>query len=624
MSDRALDPPGPLAHGAVSPGAARVRVLEDRLINQIAAGEVVERPASVIKELVENALDAGARHVAVRLRSGGRDLVEVEDDGHGMSRQDAMLCIERHATSKLRVDEDLFRIRTLGFRGEALPSIAAVSRFELTTRRAVDDVATRVVIDGGRMVDVRDAGAPVGTRVVVRNLFYNLPARRKFLRTVPTELSHCQDTVLALLLLRPDVGVELSHDGRPLVRAPGDGDPTARAVAMLGKQGEGLIPVAFDAQELPSGGPMGGLRVEGLVSRPSDHLASARGALWLHVNGRAVRDPLLRRAVLDAFRGLVPRGRYPTVILDVRVPVDCVDVNVHPAKSEVRFRDGRDVLRAVSEGLRTCLAEVGIEAHVLTPARGPRPVAPADTLQAALPGLAAAPSPPAPPTPLALPPVAAEPAPSLADDGPRPRPPFPTPPPARLGRPQPPPPEPTWQPPVDAPVRPSGPRLVGQLAGRWLCCELDGDLLLVDRQAADAARIEARLARGATPRPLLAPVLVELTPPDAARVLAAAARLSALGVELSDFGGGTVRVTALPAELAAAAPDGLIRGLLDAPLSDLDGLRRHLARAGAVAPGAPLSPYEQRTLLDETDLSAPGVSTLLPADELERRLARGR
>jgi len=341
-----------------------IRVLEDRVVNKIAAGEVVERPASVVKELVENALDAGARVLRVDLRSGGRNLVQVADDGAGMDRADATLCIERHATSKIRSDEDLFAIGTLGFRGEAIPSIAAVSRFELITRRHDAPAATRVVLEGGRLVTVEEAGAPVGTQVTARSLFFNVPARRKFLRTVATELGHCLEAVTRQALIRPELDVTVTHDGNTPLRAPVVSDLAGRAADLLGPHGRALMPVAFRS---------GALSVEGLVSPVGVHRASARGSTYLYVNGRFVADPLLRRAVREAYRGIVPKGRHPTVVLSLRVPPDHVDVNVHPSKTEVRFQHGRELAGALSRGIRDGLEQHGIQQPVRPP---PRPRAP--------------------------------------------------------------------------------------------------------------------------------------------------------------------------------------------------------------------------------------------------------
>ena len=337
-----------------------IRILEDRVVNKIAAGEVVERPASVIKELVENAIDAGSTDLRVELKGGGRNLIRVTDNGCGMDRADATLCLERHATSKIRSDRDLFNISTLGFRGEAIPSIASVSRFELLTRPADQPVGTRIPVEGGRLVDVADAGCPAGTRITIRSLFFNIPVRRKFLRTEATELSHCLEAVVRQALIRPELDVEVTHDDQKIIRAAVVSDVAARAADLLGAPGGALVPVRFKQGEL---------EVEGLVSPVGVHKASAQGSAYLYVNGRFVRDAVLRQAVNEAYRGIVPKGRYPTVVLQITVPPDHVDVNVHPAKTEVRFRHARDLSRILSTGIREALQRHGIKQPVPVEAR---------------------------------------------------------------------------------------------------------------------------------------------------------------------------------------------------------------------------------------------------------------
>ena len=276
-----------------------VRLLEDALIDQIAAGEVVERPASVVKELVENSLDAGAVTLRIRLEEGGRSLIRITDDGHGMDEHDAVLCLERHATSKIRSLEDLVHVRSLGFRGEAIPSIASVSRFELQTRRAEDPAGVKVSVEGGVLRGVSQVGCAPGTRVTVRSLFYNLPVRRAFLRTAPTELGHCLDAVVREILTRPQVDVLVSHGSHEVLRAPSAPDLHSRARALLGKVAEGLREVSFEDR---------GIAVSGLISPVGVHQGSNRG-VHLYVNGRHVRDPVLRRALREAYQGIVPRGR---------------------------------------------------------------------------------------------------------------------------------------------------------------------------------------------------------------------------------------------------------------------------------------------------------------------------
>ncbi|HHO51512.1 MAG TPA: DNA mismatch repair endonuclease MutL [Deltaproteobacteria bacterium] len=329
-------------------GSDDIRLLEGHVVDQIAAGEVVERPASVVKELVENALDAGAHQIDVTLKEGGSVLIQVADDGVGMSPQDALLSIERHATSKIRAVDDLHQISSFGFRGEALPSIAAVSRFELLTRPHDAEEGTRVRLEGGTLVDVRQAAAAPGTIIRARSLFFNLPARRAFLRAVSTELGHCVQAVVRLALGRPDVGFTLTHGAKRVVDAPLAPSLSQRAADTLGPDARHLAEI--DASE-------GSLRLTGLAAPPGVHRASTNGASYLFVNGRWVRDLVLRRAIQHAYRDLVPRGRHPVVVLELRCPGESVDVNVHPTKAEVRFADPALVASFVSRALRAAVLD---------------------------------------------------------------------------------------------------------------------------------------------------------------------------------------------------------------------------------------------------------------------------
>ena len=327
---------------------ARILVLPPGLVNQIAAGEVVERPASVAKELLENALDAGARQISVESEDGGLSLVRVADDGTGMEPEDARLALERHATSKLKDAEGLAAIATLGFRGEAIPAIASVSRFRLDTSSVEDGAGTRVVVEGGTLVEVAAAARPRGTTVEVRDLFFNTPARRKFMRSTSTESGHLAEAVIRVALGRPDVGFTLRSGGRTLLTARAGEGMSERAAHALGREAHRhLLPV--DVRR-------GALRVHGVVCSP-DHSEPTSRALYLLVNGRYVRDRGAAHAVLRAFAGTLPAGRHPAGVLFLEVPLSLVDVNVHPQKLEVRFADAREaydaVFHAVASTLRT-------------------------------------------------------------------------------------------------------------------------------------------------------------------------------------------------------------------------------------------------------------------------------
>ena len=330
---------------------SKIRVLSDQLANQIAAGEVVERPASVAKELVENSIDAGARRIQVDVEAGGRRLLRVADNGEGMTRDDALLAFERHATSKISRAEDLDRIATLGFRGEALASIASVARIELLTKTHEDAAATRVLIEGGRMRDVKDAAHPQGTTISVRDLFFNVPARRKFLRSEATESFHLTNLVTHYALAHPEIAFTLTNNGREALRATPASDLRERAYQIFGAEFiESLLEVNGQLRQVA--------RVRGYVSAPTTRRTS-RDAQYLFINGRFVRDRLISRALSEGYRATLPHGSYPAALLFLEVPLEEVDVNVHPAKTEVRFRRAAAVADAVREAVRGSLVSAG-------------------------------------------------------------------------------------------------------------------------------------------------------------------------------------------------------------------------------------------------------------------------
>jgi DNA mismatch repair protein MutL len=330
---------------------SKIRVLPDHVANQIAAGEVVERPASVAKELVENAIDAGAQRIVIDVEAGGRRLLRVSDDGIGMVRDDAVLAFERHATSKIATSEDLNTIATLGFRGEALASIASVARIELTTRIEDASVATRVTIEGGKMRDVKDAAHPRGTTIAVRDLFFNVPARRKFLRSEATESFHLTNLVTHYALAHPEIAFTLTNNGREVLRVAPANDLRERAYQIFGAEFlDNLLAVGSGNAQVA--------RVSGFVSAPRDRRTS-RDAQYLFVNGRFVRDQLMARALSEGYRAVLPHGVYPAALLFIEIPLEEVDVNVHPAKTEVRFRRAAAVADAVREAVRSALASAG-------------------------------------------------------------------------------------------------------------------------------------------------------------------------------------------------------------------------------------------------------------------------
>jgi DNA mismatch repair protein MutL len=329
--------------------STKIRILPDRVANQIAAGEVIERPAAVVKELVENALDAGATRLEVEFRHGGRSLMRIEDNGSGMSRDDALLALERHATSKITAAADLDRLASLGFRGEALPSIASVSEFLLQTREPASDAGTEVFVNGGKLVHVRECGRATGTRIEVKHLFNSVPARRKFLKTDATESAHIIQNVRLYALAWPHVAFTLIEDGRVIFRSPQSETLRERVAGIFGRQiSENLIPL--EAAE-------SGMRITGLIDRPGSGMGRAtRHEMITYINRRPVDSRALNYALIESYTEHLPKGRYPVAFVFFEIDPAAVDVNVHPAKREVRFRNETAVrsfvIRSVLAALR--------------------------------------------------------------------------------------------------------------------------------------------------------------------------------------------------------------------------------------------------------------------------------
>jgi DNA mismatch repair protein MutL len=348
----------------------RIRVLPDQVANQIAAGEVVDRPASVVKELLENALDAGATRIRVEVEAGGRKLIRLTDDGHGMNRDDALLAFERHATSKLRTADDLLSIATLGFRGEALPSIASVARVTLETATGEESAGTRVEIAGGKILHVDDAALPRGTTLAVADLFFNTPARRKFLRAESTELAHVTALVTHYALAHPEKHFELLSATHTIVSAPPVARTAERIYQIFGKETLAqLLPVAAETPLARAGLPEpppwkkdpneparvpGTLRLSGFYSKPELQKLN-RNSIYIFINKRLIRDRLLMHAITEAYRNVIPPTSFPVVLLFLEMPPEEVDVNVHPAKTEVRFRQQSLIHDFVRDSLRTAL-----------------------------------------------------------------------------------------------------------------------------------------------------------------------------------------------------------------------------------------------------------------------------
>jgi len=627
-----------------APSMRRIEILDPIVADQIAAGEVIERPASIVKELVENSLDAGAREVHVHLEAGGRDRIVVRDDGVGMVAADAERACLRHATSKLRRIEDLTGIGSLGFRGEALASIAAIAEVEITTRAIGEATGTRVRVEHGVVREVAPTGAPPGTSISVSALFAAVPARRKFLRSAETELGHIVEWLQRMALARPDVGFECVHVARQVLRHPAVRRHDERLRQVLGaERARDLVPI--EATE-------GAISVRGWASRPHTSLGQSRLVLP-YVGGRQVRDRLLMRAILDAYRALLPQGRYPVVVAFLEIPGEAVDVNVHPTKTEVRFSAPDAVYGATLRAIRGALAGHAASAprsvgagvdpsagSVEDAARGPdggtrsgdaisgrvsdalgryviRQDASARSSGAAWPS-------------------------HVPRDGggsaPRPREsfvPMPLPLPAEESR---------APAPAGAPQAFADLRILGQAMRGYIVCEADDGLVLIDQHAAHERvrfeRLRAAASETVAGQRLLVPRVIELGDVARARLLEAREELAAAGFEIDEFGERSLVVRALPASLDVTTDPAALLEVFAEELADLGGsdrlaaardtLAARIACHGAVRVGDPLTPDEMARLVADLD-TIPFAATCphgrpllihLRRAEIERRVGR--
>jgi len=514
----------------------RIRLLPEQVANQIAAGEVVERPASVVKELVENSLDAEARRITVTIKNGGRSLINVADDGFGMSRDDALLALERHATSKIAKAEDLHTITSLGFRGEAIPSIAAVSRFTLTSRERGALGGTLIEIAGGKILSVTDVGAAEGTIVEVRNLFFNLPARRKFLRSIPTETAHIEHTVTLCALAHPNVAFKLVVDGREVFHLAPTSDLRGRLRELYGTQlVEELIAIELS---------QGDVRTTGYIGKPGVSRADRRQQ-HLFVNQRPVESKGINYALLEGYHTALMKGKFPVTFLFIDIDPELVDVNIHPAKREVRFRDESVVRQCVIDAVRAALEPETAGFHPVqregwpqTQQRfvGPRPHAPfAPPL--ALRG-EATPLPPAqqsslidvPRSPVEGEAPAGPPAEVRTDEG-------------------------TW-------------RVLGAVGQLYVLIESPEGLVLMDQHAAHERVLFEKMLRelesdSAPAQKLLLPLTLELDARDAAFLHANQKTLHKLGIGINEFGERTFLVDALPPYFPTANLAQTFRDIID-------------------------------------------------------------
>ena len=556
---------------------AKVRILPERVANQIAAGEVVERPAAVVKELVENALDAGATRIVVEFAHAGQALIRVEDNGQGMAPEDARTALERHATSKIADAADLDRLATFGFRGEALPSIASVSRLTLQTREHGQDSGTEIAVNAGRILHVRDCGRPVGTRVDVEHLFEPVPARRKFLKSDRTESAHIVNCVRLYALACPAASFALYEDGREVFRSPECSSLSDRVAEIFGRQAaEGLLPIDFAES---------GMRLSGLIGRPGVSRAT-RHDMVAFVNSRPVDSRTLNGALIESYRESIPQGRYPVACMFLECAPAEIDVNVHPAKREVRFRREalvrEFVVRSVIARLRESAGKAGGGGPT---AAEPAVLGPPGSLPAPFQAWAGEPPQSAGPVFEAAPGGAALSGAALEI-------------------------APHW-------------RFLGTAHGDYALFETPQGLVLLDRRAAHERvwyeRLKEQFATGGVPvQPLLLPVPVELSPVDSAILTDNLGFLHTHGLEITEFGRNFFRVEAVPAWMEPGDADAFVRDLVGAlregrmPGADVELARDELARlaaAKAVRLPAPKGEAEAMALLRDLFATSSPVSS---------------
>ena len=574
---------------------AKIAILPDTLCNQIAAGEVVERPAAVVKELVENSIDAGSKKISVSLIQGGRKEVRVVDNGSGMSPDDALMALERHATSKLKSLDDLQSVKSLGFRGEALPSIAAVSRFELTTRETEALSGAFIRLEGGVLKDVRETGSPAGTAVTVRDLFFNVPVRRKFLRSVETEMANIADQFVRLSLAHPDIHFQLSHQGRTLHDFPKNKDYEQRIVQFFGAEAAGSL-ISFTAENPP-------YELQGFAGSPELQRANTK-ALFVYVNGRPIWDRLVNQSIIKAYDTLMPKGKFPLVVLFLKLQPTMVDVNVHPTKREIRFRSPGEVMQFVHTTIRSTLEQSrpGRAQHI----NWPIPTASEKTFPRCSQSIRE--------TQFGLQPPLAPKVP--VDVAPR-----------QIGFPA------GFTGGMStndsaAPVTASRPAdefffsnlvILGQLANSYILLEAPDGLVLVDQHAAHERILYDRLTASQLSGPgrqrLARSVVLELFPKEAAILRRWTEKLVAIGFEIEPFGQQSFIIQAVPDILSHQSPDVLLREVIEKAEEEqqgpewdvLAGLVKTASCHSAIRAGQKLQKEEIKRLLEDLD------STLISA-----------
>lgn len=612
---------------------SKIRILPDALASQVAAGEVVERPAALVRELVENSLDAGARHVEVHAQRGGAALLRVVDDGGGMDREDAMLCLERHATSKIRTKEDLGAISTFGFRGEALPSIASVSRFRLATRERDSLVGTEIEVNGGKLTAVRDHGGAPGTVVEARSLFFNVPARRKFLRSENTEFAHVEQQLRLHAIANPHVAFTLTHNGEVVLHLPATHDMLERIRGLVGNE---LASRLLKVEEFT----LHGVTVSGYIGGPGMS-RSNRQMQTTYLNGRPIESPSISYGLREGYHTALMKGQYPVTFLFIQMDPHAFDVNVHPAKKEVRFHDGNGVRDAIARCVSRTLESAAKLPTGHAPARMPAVSVPEqNNLAADMTRQEQFDIPVTPTTaPLRQMPAASAPPPvqtALAPQAPLESGKFLTTPPTES--------QSKTAPPGEERHAPPDFRIIGVLQKLYVLMESKEGLVLMDQHAAhervNFEKFRRALETGGVPcQRLLMPITLQTTPRDADLLTQNQASLNRLGIEIDPFGPNIFKVEAVPAFLKTDDPaawlDQVIEELrsLSAKTSSLrlseDAIATTACRASVKSNDVLSIPELQALLKDLFDCEMPyccphGRPTLvqISSAELERKFGR--
>ena len=578
---------------------SQIRILPEILSNKIAAGEVVERPASVVKELLENALDAESTEILVEIEKGGRSLIRVSDNGAGMPPDDVLLSIERYATSKIYKNEDLFSIQTLGFRGEALPSIASVSRFSLISRHREADTGLELLMAGGKIQKVTEIGAPVGTQVTVRQIFFNTPARRKFLKGIQTEMGHIADVVAAMALGRPGVQFKLVHNQKLLKNWVAVSNPEDRVIHVLGPElKKGLITVQHDD---------GYVQTEGWLSSPTITRRTSR-SMHIYINGRAARDRVIQHALFEGYAGRLVKGQFPMGVLFIRVPFDRVDVNVHPAKNEVRFSDQKRVHDTVRSAVAQALQQVDSQKwgrrfpqeKMLFIKEKPRAYQGSDTWTASPQQEAKKTSAPSPSDPPPMETYPGEPGPNIAATKPADGSGFSNQVPAQTK---------LWD-----QTRFRDLKVIGQYQDIYIVCESKQDLILLDQHAAHERILYEKLKqsrKGSTAsQGLLIPETIDLNYREAKVLEKFLPELATLGFEIEPFGGDTFAIKSVPAVLGEREIKTLVVEMVEKWIENgsggvaekaIDDSIKLMACHGSVRANQRLTDMEIKVMLEQLD-----------------------